>query len=132
MEISTLHISLKRWTEEEKKRMHACLHALGRYLLESARGSAASGPRGKKEGGFATLVYNEHRKPDPSLTMLSVVNGLNIETAQGIVDKISNMFRQADASSPLNQHASIYEAIFAFSMPVFMRPFLLSRTCAKN
>jgi len=114
MEISTLHISLKRWTEEEKKRMHACLHALGRYLLESARGSAASGPRGKKEGGFATLVYNEHRKPDPSLTMLSVVNGLNIETAQGIVDKISNMFRQADASSPLNQHASIYEAIFAF------------------
>jgi len=114
MEISTLHISLKEWTEEEKKRMHLCLHALGRYFVDSARSATALTRQGPKTGSPATLVFNQHQKADPSLTMLAVVNKLKIETAQGLVDKISNMLRQADPSSPLNQHASIYEAVFAF------------------
>lgn len=114
MEISTLHISLKKWTEEEKNRMHLCLHALGRYFVDSAQSAAALNHQGPKTGSPATLVFNQHQKADPSLTMLAVVNKLKIETAQGLVDKISNMLRQAEPSSPLNQHASIYEAIFAF------------------
>ena len=114
MEISTLHISLKKWTKEEEKRMRLCLQALGRYFVDSAGSTSVLNRRGNKAGSPATLIFNQHDKADPSLTMLAAVNNLKIETAQGLVDKISHMLKEADPSSPLNQHASIYEAVFAF------------------
>ena len=114
MEINTLHISIGEWTDEARKKMRVCLQAVGRYFLDTAGSAAILTSQQGKTGTSSTVVFSEHHKPDPNLTMLGAINRLTPETTQGLVKKISDMVRQADPSSPLNHYASVYEAIFAF------------------
>jgi hypothetical protein len=114
MEIATCHISLKAWTEETKEQMRLCLQALGRYFVGSSRAASLLNRSESQPGATCALVLDPHQKPDPNLTMLAGVNRLTIENVQGLADKVSQMLRQADAASPLHQHANTYEAMFAF------------------
>jgi len=114
MQISTLHISLKEWTDETKKRMSLCLHGLGQYFVGISRSAGVPDHQQTQTGRPSTVVLDEHHRPDASLTMLAVVNGLAIETVQGLADKISRLMYQPDADAALSQYVNVYEAIFAF------------------
>lgn len=114
MQINTLHISLREWNETTQKRMDLSFQGLAHYFVGFSRSSRLTHGAQTQETESPGVVLDQHQRPDPSLTMLAYVNGLSVETVQSLANKVALMLLQADAESPLNQHANIYEAIFAF------------------
>ncbi len=114
MQINTLHISLRKWDNRSKKQMDLCFQALGQYFVGIAGATAASNFGQMKTGCSPTVVMDPHQRADPGLTLLAVVNGLPVETVQGLANKIAHMVRTAKKESPLNNYPNTYEAVFAF------------------
>ncbi|MCP4351019.1 MAG: hypothetical protein GY795_36595 [Desulfobacterales bacterium] len=109
MEIPELE--LNKIAPNDLERIRFSLHILSRYnhafKTDSPIGFGRNGSRIS-----LPLVYDEKGHPDPNLTLLSGLNGMNQERMRDIVSKVDSWVNRSAWISPGDQHISVYNAIF--------------------
>ncbi len=109
MEIPRLE--LNEISPKDMERIRFSLHILSRYnhafKTDSPIGFGRNGSRIS-----LPLTYNEKGEPDPNLTLLAGLNGMNQERMQDIVSKVDSWVSRSAWTTPGDQYVSVYNAIF--------------------
>ena len=107
--INNLHLAISLQNSEDEQKLKTSLRLLQRYFMVAGKKDAGS-LQGGENNDIPDIVRNENGHPDPNLTLLAGLNGLDNETIQALINKVQSMM----GTPELEEQTSVYSAIFSF------------------
>ncbi len=109
--INNLHLRLPDRTPESLKRLWTCFMILPQYRSAAEKKKDIRITREDRTVSFG-IVYDEHRQPDPNLTMTAAMSQIKASSMQALVGKVSTWMAQTASQKEGFHYPSVYEAIF--------------------
>ncbi|MDZ7696438.1 MAG: hypothetical protein U5R49_05745 [Deltaproteobacteria bacterium] len=109
--INNLRLRLPDRTPESLKRLWTCFMILPQYQMAAEKKQDIKITREDKTAYFG-IVYDEHRQPDPNLTMTAALSQIKASSMQGLVGKVATWMARAASQKEGFYYPSVYEAIF--------------------
>jgi hypothetical protein len=94
----------------ELKRLWISLQFAGRYFAALEKNLPITLSMGGKTLSLRP-IYNENNQPDLNLTLLAVLNGLQLKKMQDLVSKVDAWMRSTDSIAKKYRYTSSYDAI---------------------
>jgi len=108
--VLTLHLKLPDGSPESIERLRRSIAIIAKYrkALRKAEDIAI-----KTNGEVYKLAIMKDEKglPDPNLTMLAGLNGIQPEAMQKLVQKVQNWIKESDTSTGAHRYAGIFDAV---------------------
>jgi len=97
--------------EKQMGRIIQALQVVVQYFEAVRNGGTIALVKGGKRLAFQPVI-DETNNPDPNLTLLAVLNGLNQQTIKGLIQKVDGMIRKQKKTASYDQQLNVYNAIF--------------------
>jgi ferritin len=114
--VANFHAAVSYKSDEERARARQAVAALAHFHRVVYAGFDA----GKK----FQIIHDESNRPDPNLTMMAAVSGLQAEAVRALLDQVGKLMLRAGTRDPIQQYTSMYDALFGFKklLGVVQRP----------
>ena len=113
LEINSLCFFSGKWQPKDMDLMRMALKVAAGYFVARQAGRDLN-IRLESSENLPAVIYDDKGDPDPNLTLLAGINGIDAIKMQALVKNLSRLMQQPDTAKTLTRYVSNYDALFAF------------------